>query len=152
MARRSSPQLDRDKLADVILLDSIGELIAAYPLADIVFVGGSLIPHGGQNILEPAAAGKAIVTGPHTHNFAEAVDVFVADNALRQLPVMSVEKTVDSLFATFSELIENPRLRNEYGQNASAVIEANRGAAAKTIGGLKKILFEKHKTDKLKIG
>ncbi|MEO6049749.1 MAG: 3-deoxy-D-manno-octulosonic acid transferase, partial [Pyrinomonadaceae bacterium] len=62
--RRSESASSRDKGAEVILLDSIGELRAAYPLAEIVFVGGSLIPHGGQSIYEPAAAGKAIITGP----------------------------------------------------------------------------------------
>jgi 3-deoxy-D-manno-octulosonic-acid transferase len=57
----------------VILLDSIGELRAVYPLAEIVFVGGSLIPHGGQNILEPAISERAIVTGFYTMNFAAIV-------------------------------------------------------------------------------
>jgi 3-deoxy-D-manno-octulosonic-acid transferase len=60
---------ETDKHADVILLDTIGELRSAYPLAEIVFVGGSLIPHGGQSVIEPAAEGKAIVTGPYTENF-----------------------------------------------------------------------------------
>src|SRR5258706_7187455 len=71
--RRSDTESERDKTAAIILLDSIGELRAVYPLADIVFVGGSLIPHGGQSIYEPAAAGKAIITGPHTANFEAVV-------------------------------------------------------------------------------
>jgi 3-deoxy-D-manno-octulosonic-acid transferase len=62
-AKRSETESNRDKSAEIILLDSIGELRAAYPLAEIVFVGGSLVPHGGQSVLEPAIAGKPIVTG-----------------------------------------------------------------------------------------
>lgn len=65
--RRSEPSI-ADSAADIILLDSIGELRAVYPLAEIVFVGGSLIPHGGQSVIEPAMAGKAIITGPYTAN------------------------------------------------------------------------------------
>ena len=68
-AKRSENPSVRDKTAEIILLDSIGELRAVYPLAEIVFVGGSLIPHGGQNVLEPAIEKKAIVTGFHTANF-----------------------------------------------------------------------------------
>ncbi len=63
MVARSTPTPSRDKMAEIILLDSVGELRAVFPLAEIVFVGGSLIPHGGQNILEPAMEKKAIVTG-----------------------------------------------------------------------------------------
>jgi 3-deoxy-D-manno-octulosonic-acid transferase len=64
--RRSSPPSEGDKAADIILVDSIGELRSAYPLAEIVFVGGSLIPHGGQSVLEPASEGKANITRPHS--------------------------------------------------------------------------------------
>ena len=80
------PSHESDKDADVILLDTIGELRSAYPLAEIVFVGGSLIPHGGQSILEPAAEGKAIVTGPYTHNFYAVVTEFLENDAIRQTP------------------------------------------------------------------
>src|SRR5439155_10358783 len=68
-ARRSERESARDKAAEIILFDSIGELRSVYPLAELVFVGGSLIPHGGQSILEPAEAGKAIITGHYTTNF-----------------------------------------------------------------------------------
>ncbi|MGB4988164.1 MAG: 3-deoxy-D-manno-octulosonic acid transferase, partial [Pyrinomonadaceae bacterium] len=83
--RRTDAPSDRDQTAEIILLDSIGELRAAYPLAEIVFVGGSLIPHGGQSIFEPAAAGKAIVTGANTKNFEAAVKDFLDKEALIQL-------------------------------------------------------------------
>ncbi|MCA8946042.1 MAG: 3-deoxy-D-manno-octulosonic acid transferase, partial [Planctomycetes bacterium] len=57
----------------VILLDTMGELSHVYAVADVVFIGGSLIPHGGQNMAEPVALGKATVFGPHTHNFKATV-------------------------------------------------------------------------------
>ena len=138
--RRSAEESPDDTSADVILLDSIGELRAAYPLAEIVFVGGSLIPHGGQSILEPASVGKAIITGCHTHNFADAVRTFATNNALVQLPDKTGEQTVDELFLAFSDLLENDADRRTLGLNAAAVMKANRGATAKTIEELKPLL------------
>ena len=139
-ARRTGEERDADKNADVILLDTVGELRAIYPLADIVFVGGSLIPHGGQSILEPAAAGKAIITGPHTHNFADAVKVFHANGALIQLEDGPEVSTVDRLFDAISDLLENASQRDELGRNALSVMEANRGATHKAIEALAKLV------------
>ena len=140
--RRSSEESDADKIADVILLDTIGELRAVYPLADIVFVGGSLIPHGGQSILEPAAAGKAIITGPHTHNFADAVKVFLGNCALIQLGDGPEFSTVDRLFDVISDLIEDKPRREELGRNARSVVEDNRGATRKTMEELSKLIAD----------
>jgi 3-deoxy-D-manno-octulosonic-acid transferase len=140
VAHQSKPETETDQTADVILLDSIGELRSAYPLADIVFVGGSLIPHGGQSILEPAAAGRAIVTGHFTHNFSDAVSTFHANQALIQLPELAPEKIVDELFDQLSDLLEDPVRRAELGQNAAAVMNASRGATEKTIRELEKWL------------
>ncbi|MBV9241169.1 MAG: 3-deoxy-D-manno-octulosonic acid transferase [Acidobacteria bacterium] len=128
-ARRSENPSARDKTAEVVLLDSIGELKAAYPLADVVFVGGSLIPHGGQSIFEPAAAGKAMVTGPYTANFDAAVKEFLTRDALIQLP----DNSGKSIVAAFDELLDDAGQRGNLGTNALAVIEANRGAADRTI-------------------
>lgn len=129
-ARRSEIESESDKTVDIILLDSIGELRAVYPLAEIVFVGGSLIPHGGQSILEPAAAGKAIVTGPYTHNFDAVVKEFLVNKALVQLPE---EPSAERLYEVFSELLQDENRRHELGRNAAAVMEANRGATSRTI-------------------
>lgn len=136
LARRSADAIDDDTTADVILLDSIGELRAVYRFAEVVFVGGSLIPHGGQSILEPAAAGKAIVTGPFVHNFEDVVRVFKGNNALVQLGEMRDENVADELFLTFSDLLENETQRRELGRNALAVMSANRGATTKTVKDL----------------
>jgi 3-deoxy-D-manno-octulosonic-acid transferase len=131
--RRSAAERENDKNADIIILDSIGELRAVYPLAEIVFVGGSLIPHGGQSILEPAVAGKAIITGHHTHNFDEVVRTFIESNALIRLPNKTGEPIVDELFDAISNLLENEDERTSLGLNAAAVMKANRGATARTV-------------------
>lgn len=144
-ARRSAAAASTDRSADVILLDSIGELRTVYPLAEIVFVGGSLVPHGGQSILEPAAAGKAVVTGPFTMNFEAAVKEFLDHDAVIQLPEAADESEISGeLNKVFAELLDNRELRARLGENALAVIEANRGAAFRTIQALTPLLIETH--------
>jgi 3-deoxy-D-manno-octulosonic-acid transferase len=135
VARRSDPETEGDPSSDIILLDSIGELRALYPLADIVFVGGSLIPHGGQSILEPAAAGRAIVTGPYTFNFDDAIKTFLASDALIQLAGTSSGE----LARVFDDLLHDPAKRAQLGINALEVISANRGAAVRTVTKLKEL-------------
>ena len=131
--RRSEKASSRDKVAEIILLDSIGELRAAYPLAEIVFVGGSLIPHGGQSIFEPAAAGKAIVTGPHTTNFEAAVKEFLDKDALVQIENVSEKDAAAKLAAAFSELLTHAERRRMLGTASHEVMKNNRGAAKRTI-------------------
>ena len=135
--RRSAEPSARDRRAEVILLDSIGELRAVYPLAEIVFVGGSLIPHGGQSILEPAVAAKAIVTGSYTMNFAAAVREFLAKEALIQLPATDEKQVVDELAQALTELLSSAEKRAALAKNALEVMEKNRGATARTIENLK---------------
>lgn len=141
--RRSHPPSAEDKSARVVLLDSIGELRAAYPLAKIVFVGGSLIPHGGQSVLEPAAAGKAIITGPYTHNFDAVVKEFLANQAIIQLTAANPEQIVDEIFSIISELFKKPIELQRLGNMASRVMAANQGASARTIEMLEPIIHEK---------
>jgi 3-deoxy-D-manno-octulosonic-acid transferase len=132
--RRTSPVSDKDKQADIILLDTIGELRAAYPLAEIVFVGGSLVPHGGQSILEPAAAGKAIVTGPYTANFDAVVKEFRETGALRQTSVAPDEQIAPLLHEQFTDLFENDEKREQLGRNALDLMNgANRDATKTTV-------------------
>jgi 3-deoxy-D-manno-octulosonic-acid transferase len=134
VVRRSDPESDGDRSSDVILLDSIGELRSLFPIADIVFVGGSLITHGGQSIIEPAAAGKAIITGPFTHNFSEAVNTFQRADALIQIN----EAGNDSQYAKqlhdqFAKLLDDEARRRSLGENALKVLNDNRGSAEKTV-------------------
>jgi 3-deoxy-D-manno-octulosonic-acid transferase len=134
---RSEEPSGRDATAEVILLDSIGELRAAYPLAELVFVGGSLIPRGGQSILEPAVWGKAIVTGHNTKNFQAVVDEFLSREALVQLPELSEKQVVAELAKTLGDLLRDSGRRELLGESARKVMERNRGATAKTIEQIK---------------
>ncbi len=109
------------------LVDTIGELEDIYALADVVFVGGSLIPHGGQNMLEPAAQGKAIVFGPHVSNFLQEAALLLEAGACLQL-----EETGD-LANALSELARDGSRRARMGQAARTVVEAQKGATQRTL-------------------
>jgi 3-deoxy-D-manno-octulosonic-acid transferase len=124
--RRSNDPSPSDKDADILLLDSIGELRSIFALAEIVFVGGSLIPHGGQNILEPAAEGKAIITGPHTENFDAIVKEFLANDAVCQV-------SNDALREEILTLLRDERSRHELGANALRVMTKGRDATTRTV-------------------
>ena len=140
-ARRSAPETEKDINAEIILLDSIGELRDVYSLADLVFVGGSLIPHGGQSVLEPAAAGRAIVTGPYTHNFDSVVKEFLEGRAIVQLPeTENDEEVIDSLTKAFDALLSDSTRRSSLGSNASSVMRLNRGATDRTIKHLTQLI------------
>ena len=139
--RRSDGASPEDKNADVIVLDTIGELRAVYPLADIVFVGGSLIPHGGQSVLEPAVAGKAIITGPYTHNFIDIIREFRSRDAIIETRMVQIDSAISSeLFIAFEQLLNDAAKRASLGKNAMAVMVSNRGATAKTSDELKLLL------------
>ncbi len=125
--RRSELPIDAEPRADVVVLDSIGELAQLYQLATAVFVGGSLVDHGGHNILEPAIFGKPIVFGPHMQNFKEIRDAFLAHDAAIQ--VQSDRELDDVLLM----LVSDPVRRAALGAAARALVEANRGAKGKTL-------------------
>jgi 3-deoxy-D-manno-octulosonic-acid transferase len=138
--RRTSPRDSSDEHAQVILLDSIGELRSVYALASIVFVGGSIAKTGGHNILEPAAIGGAIITGPHTHNFRQVVEEFVDAGAIIQLRSTSDAATIIELGNLFSELLADSRRRKELGERARSLVIQNRGATKRTLEFLSSIL------------
>jgi 3-deoxy-D-manno-octulosonic-acid transferase len=142
--RRSDEATSNEKFAEVILLDSIGELRSAYPLAEIVFMGGSLIPHGGQSIFEPATAGRAIVTGPFTANFEDAVAKFLSHEALIQLPIKSPERVIPELASLLGSLLADDEKRTRLGASALGVMESNRGSVSRTLEYLQP-LFQKYK-------
>jgi 3-deoxy-D-manno-octulosonic-acid transferase len=138
--KRSEKASSRDGTAEVILLDSIGELRAAFPLAEIVFVGGSLIPHGGQNVLEPASARKAIMTGFHTMNFEAITNEFLRQEAIVQLPKLDGERVSESLAESILNLLKDAELRQTLADNAYNVLRRNRGATGKTVEYLRPLL------------
>jgi 3-deoxy-D-manno-octulosonic-acid transferase len=118
----------------VILLDTIGELASLYRLADGAFVGGSLVPAGGHNILEPAAFGKIPVFGPSMENFAEIATRFVTADAAIQ-----VESPEDAGVA-WIELLRNPERRQKMGENAKHLIDSSRGATDRALAEISKYL------------
>src|SRR5205807_64144 len=132
--RRSELPIDAEPRADVIVLDSIGELAQLYQLATAVFVGGSLVDHGGHNILEPAIFGKPIVFGPHMQNFKEIADAFLSNGAAVQ--VASERELEQALL----ELVTDPVRRAGLGAAARALVEANRGAKTKTLEVISELL------------
>jgi 3-deoxy-D-manno-octulosonic-acid transferase len=133
-ARRSELPIDAEPRADVVVLDSIGELGQIYQLATAVFVGGSLADHGGHNILEPAIFGKPVVFGPHMQNFQEIADTFLASGAAVQV---QTERDLDQVLLS---LLTDPVRRAALGAAARALVEANRGAKDKTLALIEEVL------------
>jgi 3-deoxy-D-manno-octulosonic-acid transferase len=117
----------------VFLVDSIGELAALYSLATVAFVGGSLVPRGGHNILEPALHGVPIVTGNHYENFRDVVNFFASRNAVRIVGLAELP-------LVFMELIDNSEERITLGRNALAALESQRGATDRTVAVLLQLM------------
>jgi 3-deoxy-D-manno-octulosonic-acid transferase len=120
--------------AGVLLLDTIGELSAIYGLADVAFVGGSLVPKGGHNIIEPARHGVAIVVGNHTDNFRDIIWLFQTHDAVKivgpaELPLVLME------------LISNDAERKALGRRAAETLRSQAGATEKTLAALERLLI-----------
>jgi 3-deoxy-D-manno-octulosonic-acid transferase len=139
-SRRSAPAQASDAQSDCILLDSIGELRGAYPLATLVFIGGSIARVGGHNVLEPAGYARCIITGAHTSNFASIVRAFLEQDGLVQLPALGEAEAPPALARVFQELLEDDTRRQRIGENARAALEQSRGATARTIAMLAEVL------------
>lgn len=131
--QRSSLPSAHDAACDVVLVDTIGELQAVFPLASLVFIGGSIAPVGGHNVLEPAAAAKCVITGAHTSNFASIVKSLLERNALVQLPAVTEAEASMELTRIFKQLMIDTDKRRLIGERARAVMEQSRGATARTI-------------------
>lgn len=132
-ARRTNAPDAADTTATVILLDTIGELPATYPLAALVFVGGSIVDRGGHNVLEPAAAGVPVVTGAHTHNFHAIVDLLNEADAIIQLPPLPYDVPIPELTKVFMELLSDRERRNTLAARAKQLVVDNQGAAERTV-------------------
>lgn len=126
--RRSRSLIDPAlALPCVVLLDSIGELSSLFPLADVVFMGGSLARRGGHNLLEPAACGRAIIAGPHMENFAGIAAEF------REHYAMLAIHSADELAPAVEKLIQDARLREDLGAGATELAAKRRGATRKAV-------------------
>lgn len=109
--------------APVVIIDTIGDLFTLYGAADVAFVGGSLVPHGGQNILEPAAWGRAPIYGPHLENFRWARQI------LEEAAAGIMVQDAATLAQAVRQLLDQPREREEMGRRAQAALVPHQGAA-----------------------
>jgi 3-deoxy-D-manno-octulosonic-acid transferase len=111
----------------VLLVDTLGELMLFYAASDVAFVGGSLVPIGGHNLLEPAALGRPILIGPHNFNAPEIAESLLADRAA------VIVRDASELAEEVVRLFAHPAERNDMGGRGKAVVESNRGAVAKVM-------------------
>lgn len=118
----------------VFVVDTMGELMSFYACADVAFVGGSLQAIGGHNLLEPAATGTAIVTGPHLHNFVEIAQRLEDAGALRVAP------DAEAVREALAELLSDPQARERMTTAGRALVETGRGALARTMALLQPLL------------
>ena len=116
-----------------MLVDTIGELASLYALADVAFVGGSLVPRGGHNILEPAQHGVAIIVGNHTANFRDIIGLFQSHGALRVVGPAEFPLTL-------MELISDEKARHELGRHARETLQSQMGATERTVEALSRLL------------
>ena len=141
VARRSELRVDAEPRHDIVVLDTIGELAQLFQVATIVFVGGSLVDAGGHNILEPAVFGKPIIFGPYMQNFAEIARAFLDNGA-------GIEVNTDrELETVLLELMGDPVRRASLGAAARALVEANRGARARSLEAIAQLLQPDHQAN-----
>lgn len=128
--------------AQVLLLDTHGELAAAYQFADAAFVGGTIAPIGGHSIMEPALYGKPIVVGPHMENFGNMVDEFIEAAALVQISreALGAGEMAGALTKAFSELLTDPARASTMGQAALGIFQRSKGATKIAADAISEIL------------
>jgi 3-deoxy-D-manno-octulosonic-acid transferase len=129
------------KPGEIVLLDTIGELASVYSLASVAFVGGSLVPAGGHNPLEPAQFGVPIVMGPHYANFRAITEDLLAHQALR---IAAKEELAQALI----ELLEDSEAARAMGERTKEVFASQAGATGRCIEALRELLFAHEKTER----
>jgi 3-deoxy-D-manno-octulosonic-acid transferase len=120
--------------ADVLLVDTTGELKALYPVATVIFVGKSLTQHGGQNLIEPAMFGKPVIVGPNMENFHAVMQDFLREKAVIQVRDAAELETVTR------NLLCDAATRDALGRRAASVVESQRGAVQRTVAWLLPLL------------
>ena len=122
-------EFDRSSIdgSQVLLGDSMGEMFTYYAMADVAILGGSLLEHGGQNLIEPCSVGTPVIMGPHTFNFAEAAEQATVHGAA--IRVSTAKQAVISALA----LINEPERRSAMSGRGTAFADAHRGATSKTM-------------------
>ncbi len=135
LIRRSSPRtMPAANEPPVLLLDTLGELSACWGLADIAFVGGSLTNRGGQNMIEPAGYGAAVLFGPNTRNFRDVVEILLNYEAAR------VVHSAEELTVAVRTLLDDPSTRGAMGRKAQELVLAQQGATARTVALVAQVL------------
>ncbi|RBL65966.1 3-deoxy-D-manno-octulosonic acid transferase, partial [Pseudomonas sp. MWU13-2625] len=118
----------------VLLGDTMGELLFLYALADSAFVGGSLVPNGGHNLLEPAALAKPVISGPHLFNFLEIAAMLREAGALQEVD------DAEGLAVAVQRLFELPQDARKMADAGLKVLKANQGALQRLLDGLGRLL------------
>jgi 3-deoxy-D-manno-octulosonic-acid transferase len=126
----------------LLLLDSIGELAALYSLATIAFVGGSLVPRGGHNILEPAHFSVPILVGPHVENFRDIIAIFHAANAVKTVRGFRAGDMKADLSEVVMQLLEDAAERQALGGRAAEVMKHHTGATTRTAKALQELIAQ----------
>jgi len=132
--QRRSDKRPINEDTQVVLGDSMGEMFAYYASCDVAFIGGSLLPFGGQNLIEACAVGKPVLIGPHTYNFAQATQLAIAGRAAVQVPDAA------GLVQTLYNLISLPGRRAEMGQAGLGFVSVNQGATERALAHIKRLL------------
>ena len=127
--RRSTQYAER-----ILILDTIGQLKDIYTIATVVFIGGSLAKHGGQNPIEPAALGKTVIFGPHMFNFKNITNVLLKSAGAIQIA------DEEELAARIAILLEDPDMRKALGENARRSVIENRGATQRNLDAIKELI------------
>ena len=135
VAKRTQCEQDISK-ADILLGDTMGELMLFYGACDIAFVGGSMVPTGGHNMIEPATWGVPVISGPHLFNFSEASQLLLEGNA------MVLCQDADSLAKQVLKLLQDDKLRNTMGESGRRITQQNRGALDILLTQIKKQLAQ----------
>ena len=123
-----------DEGTDVFLVDTMGELPLFYAASDVAFVGGSLVPVGGHNLLEPAALGLPVISGPHVFNAQEIADMFIERGASH------VVHDFNELAASVGDLISDPDAATRIGEKGREIVLKNRGSLSKLLGLLEPLI------------
>lgn len=134
-ASRTKDQSCEDS-TEVFLLDTMGELPLFYAASDIAFVGGSLVPVGGHNLLEPAALGLPVISGPNVFNAQEIADMFVDKGAC------TIVQDAPELAAAIGTLIADPEAAKAMGERGRKIVLSNRGSLAKLLGLLEPLIAD----------
>ena len=125
-ARWSRLKEGKQEKGEILLVDTLGELASFYAVSDLVFVGGSLVPHGGHNLVEPAIWSRPILTGPHLHNFQAISEILI------QAGGVMVVRSAQELEERIGRLLRDPAIGQEMGRRANALLEQNRGATLRS--------------------